>query len=253
MVRKNQVLLAAALLAAAPAPSLLAQGQGAPGAAHRQHGDRQQRRGPRPPPVAALLEHRAELKLTDARVSRLQTIERDLAEKNEPLRRQLEAARPRGAQGERRERPSEEEREAMRAGRARQGSSEAFEALVRRRLKAAYAVALAQLGEPADAEDACQDAFVTALSRIEECRNADQFGAWLMAIVRNRAHDVRRRRGIREALPLDDALGASGGPDPQREARILLPIVLGGTSRRKARQRTSRCRAPSQPDLAITG
>ena len=114
MFRKNQVLLAAALLAAAPAPALLAQGQGAPGAAHQQHGDRQQRQGSRPSPVAALLEHRAELKLTDAQVSRLQTIERDLAQKNEPLRRQLEAARPQRAQGDQ-ERPSEEERQAMRA------------------------------------------------------------------------------------------------------------------------------------------
>jgi RNA polymerase sigma-70 factor (ECF subfamily) len=110
------------------------------------------------------------------------------------------------------------ESDAVLVGRARQGSSEAFEALVRRHLKAAYAVALAQLGEPADAEDVCQDALVTALKRIEECRNPDQFGAWLMAIVRNRALDVRRRSGIRAALPLDDALGASGGPDPHREA-----------------------------------
>jgi RNA polymerase sigma-70 factor (ECF subfamily) len=110
------------------------------------------------------------------------------------------------------------ESDAVLVGRARQGSSEAFEALVRRHLKAAYALALAQLGEPADAEDVCQDALVTALKRIEECRNPDGFGAWLMAIVRNRAHDVRRRRGIRDALPLDEALGAPGGPDPHREA-----------------------------------
>ncbi|HEX2189553.1 MAG TPA: sigma-70 family RNA polymerase sigma factor [Longimicrobiaceae bacterium] len=110
------------------------------------------------------------------------------------------------------------ESDAVLVGRARGGSPEAFEALVRRHLKAAYAVALAQLGEAADAEDVCQDAFVTALKRIEECRKPDQFGAWLLAIVRNRAHDIRRRRSIREALPLDTALTASGGPDPQREA-----------------------------------
>lgn len=110
------------------------------------------------------------------------------------------------------------ESDAVLVGRARQGSSEAFEALVRRHLRAAYAVALAQLGEAADAEDVCQDAFVTALKRIEECRRPDQFASWLLAIVRNRAHDFRRRRSVREALPLDAALTASGGPDPQREA-----------------------------------
>ncbi len=110
------------------------------------------------------------------------------------------------------------ESDATLVARARQGSAEAFEALVRRHLKASYAVALAQLGEPADAEDVCQDAFVTALKRIEECRKPDQFGAWLLTIVRNRAHDYRRYRGIREALPLDAAYEASGGADPHREA-----------------------------------
>ncbi len=110
------------------------------------------------------------------------------------------------------------ESDAVLVGRARAGSAEAFEALVRRHLKAAYAVALAQLGEAADAEDVCQDAFVTALRRMEECRRPDQFGAWLLAIVRNRAHDFRRRRTVRDALPLDAALAASGGPDPHREA-----------------------------------
>jgi RNA polymerase sigma-70 factor (ECF subfamily) len=109
------------------------------------------------------------------------------------------------------------ESDATLVGRARQGSSEAFEALVRRHLKGAYAVALAQLGEPADAEDVCQDAFVTALKRLDDCRKPDQFGPWLYAIVRNRAHDHRRRRAVREALPLDAALHASGGPDPHRE------------------------------------
>ena len=110
------------------------------------------------------------------------------------------------------------ESDATLVGRARQGDAGAFEALVRRHLKAAYAVALAQLGEPADAEDVSQDSFITALERIEDCRKPDQFGAWLLAIVRNRAHDYRRYRGIRQALPLEAATAASGGADPSREA-----------------------------------
>ncbi|HEX8272912.1 MAG TPA: Spy/CpxP family protein refolding chaperone [Longimicrobiaceae bacterium] len=114
MFRTNRVLLAAALLAAAPAPALLAQ-QGA-GAPHAQHQDgRQGRGGPRPSPVAALLEHRAELKLTADQVSRLETIQRDLEQKNAPLRRQLEAARPQRPEGERQAPPTEQERQAMRA------------------------------------------------------------------------------------------------------------------------------------------
>lgn len=112
MTRINRVLLAAALLAA-PAPALLAQQPGTPPAAEQQ---KQGRQGPRPSPVAALLEHRAELKLTAQQVARLEAIQRDLEQKNEPFRRQLEAARPQ--RGERPDGPpSEEERAAMRARR----------------------------------------------------------------------------------------------------------------------------------------
>ena len=109
------------------------------------------------------------------------------------------------------------ENDAALVARVRKGDSDAFDTLVRRHLRAAYAVALAQLGEPADAEDVCQDAFVAALKRIEECRKPDQFGAWLMSIVRNRAHDHRRYRAVRDALPLEAASEAPGRADPHRD------------------------------------
>jgi RNA polymerase sigma-70 factor (ECF subfamily) len=111
-----------------------------------------------------------------------------------------------------------EESDATLVGRARQGDAGAFETLVRRHLKPAYAVALAQLGEPADAEDAVQDAFVTALQRIEECRKPGQFGPWLYSIVRNRARDRRRYRAVRDALPLELAAEAAGRSDPHHDA-----------------------------------
>lgn len=102
--------------------------------------------------------------------------------------------------------------------RARQGDAEAFGALIQRYLRSAYAVALAQLGNEADAEDVCQDAFVTSLRRIEECRHPDQFGVWLLSIVRNRAHDYRRYRAVRDTLPLDAASATSGRSNPLRDA-----------------------------------
>lgn len=111
--------------------------------------------------------------------------------------------------------------DAVLVARARQGDAGAFEALVRRHLRAAYAVALAHAGEPADAEDICQDAFVTALERLEECRQPERFAAWLLAIVRNRARDQRRSRAVRAALPLTAAPAAAelaDPSDPHREA-----------------------------------
>jgi RNA polymerase sigma-70 factor, ECF subfamily len=102
--------------------------------------------------------------------------------------------------------------------RARSGEADAFEALVRRHLRSAYAVALAQLGEEADAQDAVQDGFVTALERLDELRKPAGFGPWLLAIVRNRARDRRRARSVRDALPIEAAGRRSSGSDPLRDA-----------------------------------
>lgn len=101
--------------------------------------------------------------------------------------------------------------------RSRTGDGRAFEELVRRYTRASYAVALGIMKEPADAEDVIQDAFVKALERLEEC-DPDRFGAWLLRIVRNRAHSVRRYLSVREAAPLDAVPTASDLPGPHREA-----------------------------------
>lgn len=94
--------------------------------------------------------------------------------------------------------------------RARRGDGQAFESLVRRHLAAAYRVALARVASPQDAEDVCQDAFVKALAELDSCRRPEHFRAWLLTIVRNRAHNFRsyesRRRGqsLTEAMPTPD-------------------------------------------------
>ena len=103
-------------------------------------------------------------------------------------------------------------------GRARRGDADAFAVLVRRHLPAGYAVALALTGEPADAEDVCQDAFVSALECLEDCRSPDRFRSWLLEIVRNRARDLLRARSVRRTLPLEAAATRAAGDDPLRES-----------------------------------
>lgn len=98
------------------------------------------------------------------------------------------------------------------------GDKAAFEGLVRRYTRPAFAVAVGIVKEKADAEDVVQDAFIRALERLEDCRNPAKFGSWFLQIVRNRAHSVRRYLGVRQAAPLDALPLASDRPGPHTEA-----------------------------------
>jgi hypothetical protein len=130
----RNVLVAAAFLAAAPAPALLAQqGGGYPQGGYPQgRGDGQREgrdyeRGPRGDrfgsPVQRLIQAQQQLGLSADQVNRLQRIDQALQQRTEPLRRQLEQyGPPRGQfggrdgqdqQGQRQE-PSEQDRQAMR-------------------------------------------------------------------------------------------------------------------------------------------
>lgn len=72
-----------------------------------------------------------------------------------------------------------------------------------------YRVALAQLGNDADAQDAVQDIFIRYISRAPSFDSPDHEKAWLLRTAVNRCHDIARRRKIREFLPLEDALGVA--------------------------------------------
>jgi len=99
--------------------------------------------------------------------------------------------------------------------RARDGDANAFGALVRRYQRPAYAVALSVLGRHEDAEDAAQEAFLVAIERLEECRNPDRFGGWLLTIVRNRSKNLIRRESLRETDQVPPA-ARSRAPTPDQ-------------------------------------
>lgn len=86
--------------------------------------------------------------------------------------------------------------------RALRGDGDAADALVRRYYRAAFAVALSVLQNRQDAEDVCQDAFVKALERLEDCREPGRFAPWMMTIARNRALSHRTYRKLRETSEL---------------------------------------------------
>jgi RNA polymerase sigma-70 factor (ECF subfamily) len=74
----------------------------------------------------------------------------------------------------------------------RQGQDTAFDALVLRHQNQAYAVALRMLGDPDDAKDVAQDAFVRAYRSLESFRGEAKFSTWLIAIVMNLCRNKRR-------------------------------------------------------------
>ncbi|MER5516714.1 sigma-70 family RNA polymerase sigma factor [Streptomyces sp. NPDC002763] len=105
--------------------------------------------------------------------------------------------------------------------RAQSGETAALGLLLARHQAPMRAVALSLLGHGPDAEDAVQDAVVTALRRIGDVRDPAAVGAWLRAIVRNTSR-MRLRAG-RETPGLDrldrlDRLdpGTDGPSHPER-------------------------------------
>lgn len=115
--------------------------------------------------------------------------------------------------------------------RARNGDQGAFGVLVDRHMRPAYAVALSVTRQHEDAEDVAQEAFLTALRRLDQCRDPEKFGGWLMTIVRNRARNLLRRENIRATDPIPEGASASS-PGPVRvterlELRRRLQEALG--------------------------
>ena len=96
---------------------------------------------------------------------------------------------------------------------AQKGDRKAFGELVRRYGPAARRVARAVLHHPEDADDAAQDGFFSAWRSINRYEPGRQFGPWILRIVVNAAHDLRRRRQIRETDPVSPHLpGGEASP-----------------------------------------
>jgi RNA polymerase sigma-70 factor (ECF subfamily) len=85
---------------------------------------------------------------------------------------------------------------------ARQGDLEAFNSLVLAYQDMVYSQAYRMMGECEPAEDATQDAFISAFRKLETYRGGS-FKAWLLRIVTNLCYDELRRRKRRPTTPLE--------------------------------------------------
>lgn len=102
-----------------------------------------------------------------------------------------------------------------RASRARNGDLNAFNELVIEHQTLVYNLCYRMLGQAQAAEDAAQEAFVSAWRNIHTFRG-ETFRPWLLRIAANLCRDELRRRGRRPSTSLDTAL-EGGMPDPPDE------------------------------------
>jgi RNA polymerase sigma-70 factor, ECF subfamily len=84
---------------------------------------------------------------------------------------------------------------------AQRGSLAAFDELVRQYHEAAFRLALRLTGSEPDAQDVCQEAFLSAYQNLASFRFECTFYTWIYRIVTNRCLDfLRRRRNHYEAV-----------------------------------------------------
>jgi RNA polymerase sigma factor (sigma-70 family) len=86
--------------------------------------------------------------------------------------------------------------------RARRGDAGAYGRLVERYQDLAFRTAWMIVGEPAEAQDAAQEAFMKAYYALARFRTGAPFRPWLLQIVANQARNQRRAGGRRGALAL---------------------------------------------------
>ncbi|MFA3876273.1 RNA polymerase sigma factor [Streptomyces sp. MMCC 100] len=98
------------------------------------------------------------------------------------------------------------------AVRAAEGDEDAFEVLVRRHAAGLLRLAASMLGSSSEAEDAVQDAFVSAWRRLPEFRGRSAFATWVHRIVVNRCLNMLRSRRPVAGLDSVPEPGALGRP-----------------------------------------
>ena len=123
-----------------------------------------------------------------------------------------------------------------------------------RSLPSFYRKAYRQLGNAADAEDAVQDALLSAYKHLDQFKGQAQMSTWLTAIVINSARMQLRRRllqfltelspPLRKAFQLRELEGLS-----TREAAHVLGVATGTVKAQLERARTKLRRLMRRPAM----
>lgn len=108
------------------------------------------------------------------------------------------------------------------------GDRAAFTALVGRYRDMVYGTAYHFLGNSEDAQDAAQEAFVTAYGRLGQLREPEKFAAWLRRLTINGCTDTLRRRSARQiGLAEIGRLPAPANEAERTDTRLTVQESLG--------------------------
>jgi RNA polymerase sigma-70 factor (ECF subfamily) len=121
------------------------------------------------------------------------------------------------------------------------GDAEAFAPLVRRYLRPAHTIATRLLGNPQDAEDLVQEAFLTALANLQSFDRTRPFGPWFYRIVWTRGLNRRKSLARRATEPLE----------PERHPGRSDPLVEAERSELAETVRSALAQLPERQRLIV--
>ena len=100
--------------------------------------------------------------------------------------------------------------------RYQRGDQDAFAALVQRHQTRVYNLSLRMMGNPDDAADAAQDAFLQAFRKLSGFRGDAAFTTWMHRVTMNACYDILRKRRRQPMLHIlrDDPDGPAREPGP---------------------------------------
>jgi len=133
--------------------------------------------------------------------------------------------------------------------RARKGELDAFNALVEHFQTPIYNLCLRMLRSPQAAEDATQEAFISAYRRLDSFRGG-VFRSWLFRIASNACYDELRRRKARPALSLNEPAG-SGDTQFDAPDRAPTPEDRAENAELRATLQQALDRLPADQRLAL--
>lgn len=126
------------------------------------------------------------------------------------------------------------------------GDQVAFSCLVERYKRPVFSLAYRHLGNRHDAEDAAQETFVRAYTRLASYQTGSRFGSWLLAITAHWCIDfLRRQRTVSlDAHPHDPTSGVPTSDHPE-------VLALDAEQAREVRQILASLPAPYQTVLVL--